>query len=137
MRDWTDVLTARGSEAKTKIYQKAIEAAIEDFFPLRTIKRGSTDPTWINAHVKHLIKSKKRIFKEDRRRSDKWKAMKKRIEKLIEKRRKVFQDSQRLALLADDEGRNFFKNTKNYVSKSRPKPFDVMDLFPGRGERDF
>ena len=36
MRDWTVVLTAQGSEAKTKIYQKAIEAAIEDFFPLRT-----------------------------------------------------------------------------------------------------
>ena len=62
--------------------------------------------------------------------------MKKKVERLIKKRRKIYQDSQRIALLSEDGDRNFFKNTKNYMSKERPRPFDVMDLFPGRSEAD-
>ena len=37
-------------------------------------------------------------------------------------------------MLAEDGIRNFFKNTKNYMSKQRPVPFDVMNLFPGKSE---
>ena len=46
-----------------------------------------------------------------------------------------FQENQKATLLADDGGRSFFKQTKNYLSKQRPRPFDVMDVFPGRDEQ--
>ena len=62
--------------------------------------------------------------------------MKKRVEKLIKKRQKVYHDSQRIALLAEEGQRNFFRNTKNYVSKQRPVPFDVMDIFPGKNKAE-
>ena len=84
--------------------------------------------------MRRLIRIRKRIFLDTGGRTREWKKMKKKVEKLIKKRRKVYQDSQRIALLADDGDRNFFKNTKNYLSKQRPRPFDVMDLFPGRSE---
>ena len=61
--------------------------------------------------------------------------MKKRVENLIDRRKKVYQESQRLAHLADDGDRNFFKNTKNYMSKQRPTPFDVTKMFPGLTEQ--
>ena len=81
-----------------------------------------------------MIKTRKRIFVETGGRTLEWKKYKKKVEKFIKRRQKIYQDSQRLALLADDGHRNFFKNTKNYMSKQRPKPFDVMDLFPGKSE---
>ena len=89
--DWSEVLDATGSEAKTRAYQDTIERAIAACFPLRTIKRRSIDPPWINSHVKHLIKCRKGIFKRDRGRSEEWKKMKRRISNLIRKRKKVYQ----------------------------------------------
>ena len=62
--------------------------------------------------------------------------MKKKVSRLIKKRQKRYQDLQRLALLAEDSQRNFFKNTKNYLSKERPRPFDVMDPFPGQSKQE-
>ena len=135
-KDWSDVLSAVGSDCKTRIYQAEVVKAIEAIFPLRTVKRKNTDPPWINDAVRRLIRARKRIFIETRGRSPAWKKMKRKVEKLIKKRRKVYHDSQRIALLAEDGQRNFFKNTKNYMSKQRPRPFEVMDLFPGKQEAE-
>ena len=65
-----------------------------------------------------------------------WTKMKRKVERLIKKRKKTYHNSQRIALLAEDSQRNFFRNTKNYMSKQRPAPFDVMDLFPGKSEAE-
>ena len=134
-KDWTRVLAAETSVDKAAIYQEEIQLAIDSIFPLRTIRRRNIDPPWINSAVKRLIRRRKAIFREAMgKRTEQWKKMKKKIEKLIEKRCRVYQESQRQALLADDGICNFFKNTKNYMSKQRPTPFDVMDLFPGKSE---
>ena len=61
--------------------------------------------------------------------------MKRRVTETIGRRCKRFQENQKAALLADDGDRVFFKQTKNYLSKQRPKPFNVMDVFPGKDER--
>ena len=57
-----------------------------------------------------------------------WMSVKKKTSQLIEKRCRRFHEVQKQALLSDDGGRLFFKQTKNYLSKQRPKPFDVMDM---------
>ena len=133
---WEGVLEAVGSEAKAVAYQSMIDQAIAEFFPLRTVKRRNIDPPWINGYIKRLIKRRKRIYKESGGRTEEWKKMKKKVRLIIEKRRNVYQESQKEALLAEDSIRNFFKNTKNYMSKQRPAPFDIMNMFPGRSEED-
>ena len=107
---------------------------MEAFFPLRTTKRRSIDPPWINPAVKKLIKSRKGVFKQTMGRTAEWKDIKKKVTQLIDKRCRKYQENQKTILLAEDGGRAFFKQTKNYLSKQRPKPFDVMDVFPGYNE---
>ena len=46
------------------------------------------------------------------------------------------QENQKQQLLAKDGDRVFFKQTKNYLSKQRPKPFEVLDMFPGQTENE-
>ena len=86
--------------------------------------------------MKKLIKARKRVFKETGGRTPEWKALKKKVTELIEKRCKKFQEQQKIQLLSDDGDRVFFKQTKNYLSKQRPKPFDVLDMFPGQTEQE-
>lgn len=136
-KDWRNVLEADGSDNKAEIFQKELLWAVEEFFPLITMKRRDTDPPWINAAVKKLIRGRKRIYKNnDNKKNEEWKILKKRTDDLIERRKKKYLESQKLKLLADDADRNFFRNAKNYMSKQRPKPFDVRDLFPGCSEKE-
>ena len=125
-----------GSDQKANLYQNTITEAIDQFFPLRTVKRRNIDPPWINTKIKKLIKARKHIFKETGGRTPEWKKMKKRVADLIDKRCKVYQESQKLVLLQKDPARDFFKQMKNYMSKQRPTPFDPMDMFPGKSKQE-
>ena len=136
MKDWTAVLQATTSDTKADLFQNELQWAVESFFPLVTVKRRDIDPPWINSNVKKIIKARKRVYRIDEKRNTEWKTLKKRTENLIERRKKKYQDLQRIKLLADDADRNFFRNTKNYMSKQRPKLFDVLDLFPEKSEQE-
>ena len=43
LQDWAKVLSATGSNRKAEAHQTMLDAAIEDFFPLITVRRKSTD----------------------------------------------------------------------------------------------
>ena len=47
-QDWSDLMSAEGSEEKTNVYQDMVVGALERFFPLVTVRRKSTDPPWYN-----------------------------------------------------------------------------------------
>ena len=51
-KDWAAVIQAPTSNQKADLYQAEILAAIEDLFPLRTIRRRDIDPPWINSTIK-------------------------------------------------------------------------------------
>ena len=135
-KDWAELVQTPTSDAKAEMYQRDINEAIEACFPLRTTKRRSIDPPWINPAVKKLIKGRKRVFMETDGRTSEWKEVKKKMGDLIKKRCKKFQTNQKSKLLANDGDRVFFKQTKNYLSKQWPKPFEVLDMFPGQSEQE-
>ena len=88
-------------------------------FPLKTTCRKDTDPPWINDNIRRKIRRRRAIYRLEGR-SGAWKKMKKDTERLIKKRMTVYQDSQRLVLLASDGHRSFFLNVKAYMTKKKP-----------------
>ena len=46
MHQWHEVFSANGSNNKALAYQHTIQAAIDNFFPLRTTRKKSTDLPW-------------------------------------------------------------------------------------------
>ena len=58
--------------------------------------------------------------------------MKKLLDELLKARKRVYKESQKIVLLANDAVRHFWKNCKTYQSKDRPVPFDPRSLFPGK-----
>ena len=73
-KDWKDVVQARGSNRKAELYNAAVMGAVEHFF---TTRRKSTDPPWVNAAIRRLVRRRKRVYVEEGR-SPAWKRMKKR-----------------------------------------------------------
>ena len=132
---WSGLLAADSSNSKADIYQREVTDALENFFPLITVRRKASDPAWYNRTIKKKMAQKMSIYKREGR-SPKWRRIKKIIEDLIEKRRERYAGSQKDALLASDGERNFFKNVKSYKCCEREKPFDVTDLFPGKSDQE-
>ena len=62
--------------------------------------------------------------------------LKKATKRLLKKRMWIYQDNQRLVLLAGDGDRSFFKNVKAYMTKEKQKPFSVSSLFPGKSDAE-
>ena len=135
MHDWASVLAAAGPDAKTNEYQRIITWAIQEFFPLKTTRRKSTDLPWMNGKVLDMIRKRKLLyFEEGGKRTEAWKVAKKGTQDLIRKRKRGFMDTQRGHILAEDANRNFFKHVRNFSRFERPKLFDVRELLPGRSD---
>lgn len=85
-----------------------------------------------DAAVKKLIR---KIY-DQQGRSIRWKLLKRKSDKILRARARVYWENQRKTLLAPDASRAFFKNAKAYSSRERPKNFDVRQLFDEKIEDD-
>ena len=74
--DWASLVQAEGSNKKAQMYQDAVTGAMEDFFPLITVRRKSSDCPWINNRVRKLIRRRRGIYRREGR-SEKWRRLKK------------------------------------------------------------
>ena len=52
--DWAGVLGSVTADEKAKAYQRTVVDAVERFFPLRTVKKKSTDPPWLDLSLIHI-----------------------------------------------------------------------------------
>ena len=111
-KDWAHLVQTPTSDAKAELHQTEINWATENFFPLRTTRRRSNDPSWINKAVKKLIKGRKRVFVQTGGRTADWKDVKKKVSQLIKRRCKKFQENQKAQLLADEGDSVFQTNQK-------------------------
>ena len=135
MHDWAEVLSSETTDIKAEEYQRMVVGAVERFFPLRTVKRKSSDPPWMNKKVAKMIEDRKKLFIEEVGRMAVWKAEKKRMNEEIRKRKRGFLDNQKESLLREDAARHFYRNVCNFGAAERPKLFDVRDLMP-EGQSD-
>ena len=53
--DWDDVLSAGDSDSKAEAYQRTITGAVDRFFPLRKVKKKSTNPPWMDRKTLKMI----------------------------------------------------------------------------------
>ena len=134
-QDWSEVLRATGSNEKARKLQLALDWAMDEFFPIKTIRRKEDDLPWINDTALKKIKKKKAVFKDEGR-SRRWKAIEKDLDKYLEKQRLKFLDRERKKFLGKDGPKNFFKNVKSFNSAEKPKVFDVRSLKPGASDKE-
>ena len=129
-QEWTDVLLAEGANAKAQAYQDHIDAAMATFFPLRTTRRKSTDPPWLNKATLKKITRRNRIYAKEGK-SPLWHTMKKEVERLVKERKAKFMAVKKEQITAKDANRSFFRLVKAFSTPEKPQTFDVRSLRPG------
>ena len=123
------VFTASNVNEKLGVFLEELHGKMEELFPYKTTVRRESDPPWINPHVRALIRKRRRVYHREGR-SDRWKALMRKVRKLVRKRAAGYWAHQKRNLLSPDASRTFFKNVKSYNCKERPPQFDVRSLFP-------
>ena len=131
MHDWTEVVLAEGSNNKAAAYQRAIDWAMDNFFPMRTTRRKSTDLPWINRAIKKKIARRRRIYKKEGK-SMAWRLLKARIDEMLRERKENYMNKKKQQLTEKDANRSFFRLVKAFSTPEKPQSFDVRSLRPGK-----
>ena len=133
--DWSDVFLAQSSNDKAKAYQSHIDSAMERFFPLRTVRRKSSDLPWINKAIKKKIRRRKKVYRKEGR-SELWKYLKAATDKLIKDRKRSYMDLKKRQLSEPDANRSFFRLVKAFNTPEKPQTFDIRTLRPGKTDSE-
>ena len=133
--DWSDVFLAPDSHSKALAYQCHVDRAMDRFFPLRHVKRKSTDLPWINRAVRKKIRRRKEIYRKEGR-SPLWKWWKKITDDLIKKRKMIYMDMKKQQLVAPDANRSFFRLVKFFKTPEKSQTFDIRSLRPGQSDQE-
>ena len=127
-QDFADVYNKDEVNDQLDCLLQRLEAAMDLCFPYKTTVRRESDPPWINRYVRTMIKKRRKVYHREGR-SVRWKALMKKVRKLVKKRARAYWDHQKRTLLQKDAMRAFFKNAKAYGSREKPAAFDVRSLF--------
>ena len=128
--DWTEVLSAHGSNSKARNFQLIIDEAMDYYFPCKTARRKDDDLPWFNETARKKSKKKKAVYKAEYR-SPRWRAISDDLERYLGKRRDIYLEKQRSKLSNAESSRAFYKNIRNFKTHEKPPTFDVRSLRPG------
>ena len=118
---WEEVLAAEGSDTRAELFQATTDAAMDTFFPLRTVRRKSSGPPWMTKKILKRIRRHFLIYLKGGR-SELWHYMKRNTNELI-KNSKDKKDQ----LTAPDANRSFFRLVKAFNTPEKPQTFDGQD----------
>ena len=104
------------------------QSATREAYEVKTTKKKSNQPQWINSYVLCLISIRRAIFRREGR-SQEWKRIKKKTRRVISKRKKEFNKQRREKRLNCDS-RTFHKAVKAVISDEKTKHWTPRDMFP-------
>ena len=110
-------------------------SAMTACFPVITTKRKSTDDPWINDRIRKRIRQRRSVFRREGR-SEKWKKLKKKSDKMIKFRREKYLEEHKLIITEPDSSKRFFKNVRAYGCSEKPRIWDIRDIRPDLSDID-
>jgi len=132
-QDWAEVYQSQSVNGKVEAYQKIIAKGMDEFFPLKKVRRASDEPPWYNARLRKEKARNRRLFK-NKGRTETWKKLEHDTAKYEEECRLAYKAVQMDKLTGKHSTRDFYKIVRNYKTAEKPKQFDCLSLFPGLTE---
>ena len=85
----------------------------------------------MNNALRRLIRKQKRVFIEEGGRTEKWKQIKAKTNRILAERKAGYLLKQKDHLLVHDANRSFFRIVKNYKSGEKTQDFVIRSMFKG------
>ena len=106
---------------------------MDTFFPVRTVRRESSDPPWMTRKILKRIRRRVRIYIKEGRLAL-WHSMKRTTDELIKASKAKYMTLKKEQLTSSDANRSFFRLVKSFNTPEKPQTFDVRSLRPGASD---
>ena len=125
---WDDLFAAEGATNKTKILHERIVYLMDVYFPLKQYSVKSTDDPWVTDHFRKEKRKEKEEYKKNGR-TEKYYKLKKTNRAELAKSKEHFYNKECGKMTTPGSHAISFNALKNINKPSRPKSWNVMDMF--------
>ena len=130
---WWTVIQEACPHRKTERLTQILQMKMDTIYPVRSIRVRNTDDPWINPFIRGKIRTRKRVFKRERR-GQTWREHKEYTRKIIADAKKAFYERHKEMAAKKNDASIYYKAVKRLKDKEAPVPFDICSLFPGHKE---
>ena len=131
--DWKSIVSAHDNihDAMCAV-QNRIEDPNDKHFPWKSRKIRSTDDPWINDKVRRAIRRRKRAYDKNKKRSARWKILKRHTDDLIAEEKFKYYEKEERKLHIYNPKAVPYNILKNLTEAERPKPWAIQSLCPSQ-----
>ena len=128
--DWAFLSIA---EDPAELLRERLDEYTEIAFPMKSSTIVESNPPWVTKQIRRLSRIKKRKYKRNRR-SERWKALERRSERLIVEAKTSFFERIKLTVRDSSNAKEYFKAVKTLTqgdSSGEPQ-WNISEMFPGK-----
>ena len=132
---WGDVLRAPDTNGKALRLQLVLGDLMDKHFPEKTVRRKEDDLPWLDNKGRNMIAKKRAIFKDEGA-SQRWEALRAKLEDHLDLKKQAFLAKQRDRFIGPAASKDFYRNVQSFKSPEKPKTFDVRTLCNAASDKE-
>ena len=129
--DWQRVTEATRVDDAVGRLHGAFQEGLELAYELKRRKKKSSEPEWMTDGIRNEIANRRKIFRKDKKRSDRWKVLKKRTNSAIKTRRKGHDEHILAKFESESNPGKFFQLIKSLAGKNTNQRWSPTAMYPG------
>ena len=116
--------------------ERDFATAMNKSYEYKTRKKKTSEPPWMSEWLRDLIEDRRRVFKTDGNRSPRWKILKARIERKVEKRKKKYHEFVIAKFKGSTDPSNFYKLVNSLLGKNQKPRWSPSELYPDLPDKE-
>ena len=128
--NWQPLLDTTSPEEAVKILHSNYAAGIDQSYELKHRKKKSSEPEWMTDWIRENISSRRKIFKNDQGRSDRWGLLKKKTATEVKKRKRGHDKFVLAKFEAESNPGKFFHHLNCLMGKNNGPRWTPMSMYP-------
>ena len=130
--DWSPVLAEKDVDRSVEKLHAIYEEGLQTAYTLKSRTKKSSEPPWMSDWLRKDIATRRRVFRNDTKRSDRWKVLKRQTAAAVKRRRKRHNEYMLAKFDTEQNPGNFFHHVKGLVGKNESSRWSPTQMYPGR-----
>lgn len=126
-----DVLSSSSVDEAVSLLHAHFKRGINHSFELKTRKKKTSEPEWMAEWLREDIEDRRKVFKTDEGRSERWKSMKRKTAAAVKKRRKKHNSHIIEKFRKESNPGKFFHHVRCLLGKNSRPPWSPTLMYPG------
>ena len=135
-QDWDDII--RDEDTTDQMIEKlhsVFEQGMGECYEKKETTKKSSEPPWMTDGIRDLIRQRRGIFKEEKKRTDAWKAVKRATRRMIRQRRGAYNREKKERILSGGINR-FHECVRAFNAEDKKTDWSPMMLYEGITEKE-